>query len=286
MNKLGIQAGGGTCAKLASMDYDESSSSPEEPLPGTFSTLTKVGNTVRRSTGPWTPAVHALLRHLERAGFDGAPRVLGVDDRGREILTYIPGEVPRIASPEVATDRALSEVGLLLRRYHEAVSDFSLPPAVEWHGGNNPAAGSVVCHNDLAPRNTVFRGGSPVAFLDFDLASPALPAWDVAHLAWQFVPLADDAGCERHGWATPPDRLGRLRLLCDGYGLSERERIGLPELLALRMQASASGIEALAAEGVPAHRRWAEEGVPDLIRNDRDWVERHREVLRGALLGQ
>ena len=286
MNTLGTQAGGGTCAKLAGMDHDESSSPPEESLPGTFKTLTKVGNTVRRSTGPWTPAVHALLRHLERAGFDGAPRVLGVDDRGREVLTYIPGEVPRTASPEVATDRALSEVGLLLRRYHEAVSGFSLPPGIGWYGGDAPGPGGVVCHNDLAPRNTVFRGGSPVAFLDFDLASPAPPAWDVAHLAWQFAPLADDAGCTRQGWSSPPDRLRRLCLLCDGYGLPERERIGLPELLALRMETSASGIEALAAEGVPAHRRWAEDGVPALIRTDRDWVERHREILREALLGR
>ena len=71
------------------MDYDESSSPPEEPLPGTFTTLTKVGNTVRRSRA-WTPAAHALLRHLERMGFDGALRALGVDDRGREVLTYIP----------------------------------------------------------------------------------------------------------------------------------------------------------------------------------------------------
>lgn len=25
---------------------------------------------------------------------------------------------------------------------------------------------SVVCHNDLSPRNTVFRDGRPIAFLD------------------------------------------------------------------------------------------------------------------------
>jgi hypothetical protein len=287
VNKLGrYYAGGETYAKLPGMEYDESPSSPEEPLPGTFSTLAKVGDTVLRRTGPWTSAVHALLRHLEGAGFEGAPRVLGVDAQGREVLTYIPGHVPRTASPEVATDRALLEVGRLLRRYHEAVSGFSLPPGIAWHGGAapNPGLGSVVCHNDLAPRNTVFRGGSPVAFLDFDLASPAQPAWDVAHLAWQFVPLADDGGCARHGWSSEPDRPGRLRLLCDGYGLSERERIGLPELLARRIEATASGIEALAAEGVPAHRRWVEEGIPALARTDRDWVERHREVLREALL--
>jgi hypothetical protein len=214
------------------MKYDEGSSSTEEPLPGAFSTLTKVGNTVRRSTGPWTPAVHALLRHLERVGFEGAPRVLGVDPQGREVLTYILGEVPRTARPDFfATDRALVEVGLLLRRYHEAVSDFSLPAGVGWYEKSDLGAGSVVCYNDLAPRNTVFRGGSPVAFLDFDLASLAPPAWDVAHLAWQFVPLADAEGCARQGWSSPPDRPGRLRLVCDGYGLSEREQIGFPELL-------------------------------------------------------
>ena len=267
------------------MEYDESSSSPEEPLPGTFSTLSKVGNTVRRSTGPWTPAVHALLRHLERVGFNGAPRVLGVDAQGREVLTYIPGNVPRGASPDVATDRALFEVGCLLRRYHEAVSEFSLPPGIEWYGGADPGPGSVVCHNDLAPRNTVFREGSPVAFVDFDLASPALPAWDVAHLAWQFVPLTDDAGCMRHGWTSPPNRPDRLRVLCDGYGLSELDRSGFAELVTRRLETTASGIEALAAEGVPAHRRWVAEGVPALVRADRDWVMRHRELLKAALLG-
>jgi hypothetical protein len=124
------------------MDYDESSSSPEEPLPGTFTTLAKVGNTVRRSIGPWTPAVHALLRHLERVGFNGAPRVLDIDAQGREVLTYIPGNVPRGASPDIATDRALLEVGLLLRRYHEAVSGFSLPQGIEWYGGQIPTQGA------------------------------------------------------------------------------------------------------------------------------------------------
>jgi hypothetical protein len=271
------------------MEYDQSSSIPEEILPGTFSTLAKVGNTVRRSTGPWTPAVHVLLRHLEGVSFDGAPRVLGIDDRGREVLAYIPGDVPRNASPEVATDRALVEVGRLLRRYHDAVSGFSLPPRIGWYGWvdgeSDPGPGGVVCHNDLAPRNTVFREGIPVAFLDFDLASPGPPAWDVAHLAWQFVPISDDEGCARQGWALPPDRPGRLRILCDGYELSKEDRRGFPELLSLRMETTASGIEVLAAEGEPAHRRWAEEGVPRMVRADRDWVERHSEILREALLG-
>ena len=41
------------------------------------------GDVVVRPGGPWTPAVHHVLRHLERVGFAGAPRVVGTDEQGR-----------------------------------------------------------------------------------------------------------------------------------------------------------------------------------------------------------
>lgn len=248
----------------------------EEPLPGDISTVVKAGNTVRRGTGPWTPAVHALLNHLEEVGFDGAPRVLGIDEQGREVLTYVPGDVLRTDDPRLQTDRALSEVGRLLRRYHDAVSGFELPDGVGWHSSGFTGPGTLVCHNDIAPKNTVFRRGHPAAFVDWDLASPAPPAWDVAHAAWQFVPLVDGA--------VEPDHLRRLQVLCDAYGLKDEDRAGFVEFVALRMETTASGIEKLAAEGVPAHRRLVEGGVPARIRVDKDWVERHARLLGDALL--
>src|SRR5918999_1894977 len=257
---------------------------PEKRLSGgLISSVAKVGDTVRRGTGPWTPAVHALLRHLEDVGFDGAPRVLGTDERGREVLSFIPGEVPDHAGSEVATERALAGVGRLLRRYHDAVRGFELPPGVRWHHG--PVAGpqTIVCHNDVSPRNTVLRDGRPVAFLDWDLAAPAPPAWDVAHAAWQFVPLADDGYCLRHGWPSPPDRAHRLRVLCDGYGLGDGDRAGFSGLVARRMEATVSGIEELAAAGVAAHERLVRVGIPALVRADRAWVERHADELDAAL---
>ena len=257
----------------------------EEALTGGHaSAVSRVGDTVRRSTGPWTPAVHALLRHLEGVGFDGAPRVLGTDGQEREVLTFIPGEVPDRASPEVVTERALAEVGGLLRRYHEAVSGFELPAGLSWYHPALPGARTVVCHNDLAPRNTVFREGRPVAFVDWDLASPAPPAWDLAHAAWQFVPLSSDAGCARNGWASPPDRARRLRVLCDGYGLPDRDRAGFSGIVVSRLETTASGIEALAAAGVEAHERLLTGGVPALVREDGGWVERNAAALDAALL--
>ena len=53
--------------------------------------MTRVGDTVRRPWRQTSEATHALLEHREHIGFDGAPRFLGTDNRGREVLSYIPG---------------------------------------------------------------------------------------------------------------------------------------------------------------------------------------------------
>jgi hypothetical protein len=252
---------------------------------GNVNVVSKVGDTVRRGTGPWTPAVHALLRYLERVGFDGAPWVLGTDEQGREILSYVPGETADLAGTGVAMERVLAGGGRLLRRYHEVARGFVLPVGISWHYPKLPGARTVVCHNDVSPRNTVLRGGRRVAFLDWDLASPAPPAWDVAQAAWQFVPLSCDAGCARAGRSSPPDRARRLRILCDGYGSSDQDRTGFSGLVAHRMEATASGIGALAAGGSAPHERLVRGGVPTLVRDDKMCVERNAGSLDAALLG-
>ncbi len=68
----------------------------EVPLSGGDVTegVVRVGDTVRRPLKATSSAVHALLRHLEAAGFDAAPRVLGIDELGREVLSFVPGEAP------------------------------------------------------------------------------------------------------------------------------------------------------------------------------------------------
>ncbi len=257
----------------------------EAPLRGTINAVRRVGDTVRRSAGPWTPAVHALLRCLERANFDGAPRVLGIDDEGCEVLTFVEGDVAPAASPAAVPDSVLIEAGRLLRRLHDATEGFALPPGVRWHhrGFVSGASRVVVCHNDVAPRNTVFRAGHPVAFIDWDGACPASAVWDVAHAAWQFVPLTDDAGCARRGWNPMPDRPTRLRVLCDAYGLAPLERAEFVDVTVRRMSATADGIESYAAAGAPAFAKLVAAGIPGQIRSESAWVGNHAAALRDAL---
>lgn len=192
-------------------------------------TVVRIGDTVRRPVGPHSPAVHALLRHLEQAGFAGAPRVLGMDDSGREILSYVEGE-PGLP-PVPAEEAVLAGLGRLLRAMHDAQAGFVPPPDAVWQDTPlRPSAGPVVCHLDLYPPNVVFRAGAPVALIDWDFAAPADPLFDVVSAAKHWVPLAQDDRARRFG--LPTDRRGeRLRLLCDGYGLGEGERVRLLDVI-------------------------------------------------------
>jgi hypothetical protein len=64
----------------------------EQPLAGgNAGGAVLVEGTVRRATGPWTPAVHALLRHLADDGTADVSLVLGIDEQGREVSSFLPG---------------------------------------------------------------------------------------------------------------------------------------------------------------------------------------------------
>jgi hypothetical protein len=226
----------------------------ELPLPdGGLAPVSRVGQTVRRQTGPWTPAVHALLRHLEAVGFDGAPRVLGIDDKGREVLTYVDGEDGHHARrAALHDDRTLAAVGRLIKRYHAAVADFVPPSDAQWRNGGDSPAGSIVCHNDLGPVNTVYADGRPRAFIDWDFAAPGLPVWDLAYAAWSFVPLFDNEFCLRAGYPSAP-RGPRLRILCDAYGLHDRD--GFVDVVRSRQQTQYDMVRNAASAGDPQYER-------------------------------
>ena len=135
--------------------------------------VVQVGDTVRRPQRPTSPATHTLLRHLADVGFAGAPRFLGVDALGREVLSFVPRAAVTPPYPAWAlTDEALARVAGLLRDYHRAVSTFDPGPCAWPASPPAPFAGELISHNDSNLDNVVFRDGRAVALIDFDLASP------------------------------------------------------------------------------------------------------------------
>ena len=193
--------------------------------------VVRVGDTVRRPLRSTSPATHALLDHLAAVGFDGAPRFLGVDSHGREVLSFLPGTPVVPPYPDWAlTDEALVSVAQLLGAYHRAVAGFDPAP---FHWPPSPPAAFVddgdaglVSHNDLNLDNVVFRDGRAVALIDFDLASPGSRLWDVACAARLWAPLRPDAAIDdaRRGRA-----LERFRLFVDSYGVAAPDRTRLVE---------------------------------------------------------
>ncbi|MEO6501959.1 MAG: phosphotransferase [Jatrophihabitantaceae bacterium] len=198
---------------------------PETQLPGGTSNrglVVRIGDTVHRPQTRASPAVHALLLHLEQVGFDGAPRYLGQDEQGREVLNYLPGEAATEPHPPWALrDEALASVAELLLRYHNAVASFD-PSRYSWLSAvPGEYRERLVSHNDPNLDNVIFREGRAVALIDFDLASPGSRLWDVALAARLWVPLRDpdDVDDQRAGRTAE-----RLRLLVDAYGLDGEER--------------------------------------------------------------
>lgn len=235
--------------------------SDEIPLAGgNVTPVVRVADTVRRIPGPWSPAVHRLLDHLAARGFDGAPRFLGIDAQGREVLSFIDGEVGQYPLPAYMwSDAALAGAARLLRRYHDATLDFVPPPGAQWQMVYPDATQhEVICHNDFAPYNVVYVAEQPRAVIDFDLAGPGQRLWDLAYAAYRFVPLSYAADMRDLGLADLAQQSRRLQLFCTAYGLDAPQ--GLLDMVARRIQAMCDLLAQRAAAGDPAFRKMVDEG--------------------------
>jgi hypothetical protein len=243
--------------------------------------VVRVGDTVRRPVHRYSAATHDLLAHLERVRFDGAPRFLGIDDQGREILSYVEGEAPIQPYPRWAhEDGALASVARLLRGYHDAVESFDPGPR-DWQTAIPAGFGPLlVSHNDPNLDNVVFRDGEAVGLIDFDLAGPGSRIWDVCIAARLWAPLRADTDIhdERHGRA-----LERLRLFVDAYGLGAAERRLVLDALIPSHDWIYRFIESAAAHGQAGFAQYWTGDVPARTRRTRRWLEESRDALERVL---
>lgn len=256
----------------------------EVPLVGGYTNaglVVRVGDTVRRPQRPTSPATHAILEHLERVGFDGAPRFLGVDARNREILSYLKGQAVLPPYPAWSmTEEALVSVARLMRRYHDAMASFD-PSAHRWSDQvPEPFRARLVTHNDPNLDNVIFSAGHAVGLIDFDLASPGSRVWDVACAARLWTPLRDEPDVPA---ALRGHTLVRLRLFVDAYGLSQRDRERFADAVPKAHEWCYRIVRRAVAGGHETFERVWREGAQACADRTQEWLTTRIDEIRAAV---
>jgi hypothetical protein len=215
---------------------------------GNLGGAVRVRDTVRRPVGPWTPAVHALLDHLD-GRVPHVPHVLGFDDTGREVLTFLPGTVVPVDPQALTVDRVRA-MAAWTAQLHAAVADFEHPGL--WRMWPVPEP-TIIGHNDIAAYNVAFQGDHLVGVFDWDLAGPTTPLLELGFLAWNAVPLHTDVGLDR--------ARDVLIAIAEAYAAEARG----PGLSPLQILSAVPVRMAAMVEGIPPAAAGGDEGMARLV---------------------
>jgi phosphotransferase family enzyme len=247
--------------------------------------VVRVGADVLRPANPYTASIHRFLSALRGAGFEGAPRPVGVEPDGRERLNYLEGDVGVPPYPKwVQRDDALASIAELLRCFHEAAQRVGRIAGTWSDEMADPVGGVIVCHNDVCLENVVFRDGVAVALLDFDFAAPGRPVHDLAQMARMCTPIDDEVNAPRLGWDAV-DKPARLRLVADAYRLGASGRGELLYLLTESIKRGGAFVRRRVESGDPNFiKMWTEMGGQERFDRRRRWWEEHRVEFERALV--
>ncbi len=219
---------------------------------------------------------------MENKGFWYAPRFLGIDDKNREILSFIQGEAGNYPLKEyMLSDIVLGEIARILRQYHDAVRDF--PLSDEWKPiDNTPSNIEVMCHNDFAIYNIIFNQEKPVGIIDFDVAAPGPRLWDIAYTLYTCIPLSrlyhTEAGeAVYYNRTHDAERYKRrIELFFETYGVKGMED-GYLKMILLRLEGLCKYMKRKAAEGDIAFQKMIDEGHLEHYQIDIEFIRQHGE---------
>jgi len=254
------------------MDGQELSENKNKPI-------VRIGDTVHRPVSWWTPAVHSLLKYLEDVDFKYSPRVLGFDEQGREILSFIAGESGKEGWSKIISDDGLRRFAKLLRGYHDVISGFKPLDDSEWaYAKGAPKTGEIMCHGDFGPWNVVWQGDEPVGIVDWDFVLPAKPEYDILYGLEYSVPFRDDkTSLTDHHFPEVPDRKHRIEIFLGAYGAESIENVA--GRVAQLQRTVGAHEEYLAKRGLQPQADWVAHGDLERIENWAQWTEANKHLF-------
>jgi len=253
---------------------------------GHFSQPTRSGNELRKPPGGWTRSSIELLQFLQDRQFDGAPRAIRIEESGEGVFSFLEGNVASAAPLPgyVWSDDSLIDVTKLLRRLHDVTEGWK-PQAEDWRRiPGAPESAEVMCHNDAAPWNTLFRDRRPVALIDWDRAAPGTRLWDLGYLAWHWVPLWPDDRAIAHGFIDLSARAARLATIVASYGRGVAAREVL-EAATSRQRGWRGQLTEGAQAGVAAYVELMAAGSEAGVLADLRYTNEHRDELLRTRVG-
>jgi thiamine kinase-like enzyme len=244
--------------------------------------IVRIGHKVHRPIGPWTPQVHLFLQYLRKKGFLQTPEVFGFDKKGREVLSFLEGEVYNDPLAEVVrSTEVLVSTAQLLRNYHDATQGFLQEKTFNKKGWQFDAREpmEVICHADFAPYNIVLKEDKAVGIIDFDTSHPGSRLWDISYALYRWAPLMNPGNPDR--WGALDDQIKRAKLFCDAYGLAKDQRQSLGEMIVKRLEVLVDFMITQAQQGHEGYQSNLEAGHHFLYLADLEYIKDHKlEITR------
>jgi hypothetical protein len=214
--------------------------------------IVRVGNTVRRPPKGHAAFVHELLLVLQDQDFPFAPRFLGMDEQGRDILSYLEGQTWSDSGAELSDD-LLVQAAQAIRQYHDLTAGSPLAQGYE-----------IVAHHELGPHNTIFQDGHLIGFIDWDDAAPGTRLRDLANAVYHYVDVSH--------WSTQEasEQARRILLMCVAYGWND------PVALV-------DDFEADLQQALRNHTQAGRAGAITIFAQEVDWMRQRAQELRLAL---
>jgi len=241
--------------------------------------VAKIGNKVHRPTEFWSPAVHNLLNYLQSVNFPYSPRYFGFDDKGREILSYVEGESGKDGWRHITTDEGLKEYARLLRKYHDAIADYKPLSDLEWaNGAKGLKPGQIICHGDFGPWNLVWQNGKPVGIVDWDLAHPNTPEYDILYALEYSAPFRDnETAIKWHHFNSVPVRNRRIKIFLEEYGAPTIDNVAV-KVAGVQREVNEFA-KSLARRGIQPQADWLANGELDKADEQIKWTEQNSDLF-------